>query len=74
MLAGDQGVAVVAVASSHCINRLCSSGIDSASVLNEDAIQAWRSRRGGIGPAWLSASGLEVRLGDRTTFLTPSRG
>jgi hypothetical protein len=50
MLAGDQGEAVVAVALSHCINRLCSSGIDSSSVLNEDAIQAWRSRRGGIGP------------------------
>jgi hypothetical protein len=40
MLAGDQAEATVAVASSHCINRLESSGTDSASVLNEDAIQA----------------------------------
>lgn len=50
MLAGDQGGAIVTVASSLCITRLWSSGIDSASVLNEDAIKAWRSRRGGIGP------------------------
>jgi hypothetical protein len=40
MSAGDQGGATVAVASSHCINRLYSSGIDSASLLNEDAMQA----------------------------------
>jgi hypothetical protein len=38
MLAGGQGGANRAVASSHCVNGLYSSGVDSASLSNEDAI------------------------------------
>ena len=73
MLAGDQGGADEAVASWHCVNRLCSSGVESANLSSEDAATAWRMRRGIIGPetsiSFMIGQGLHI-----ATFLTPSRG